>query len=231
MEVFPNGYTLAVPDGCFPLGTDTMALGHFANIPKRGRCLDLGSGCGALGVLLCSTRPDISVTGLELNPTAHDAAMENIRRNALTARMESICGDIREVPKLFPTGRFDVCVSNPPYYPGGPASRQTPYARRNDFCALSDLMRAAAWATKFGGDFFLVHKPEFLEDILVEARAAGFAAKRLCLLRHKPGLPVSLILVGLRKGGKPGMKWEEQTLYSENGQPSDFYKNIYHMEE
>ena len=92
-------------------------------------------------------------------------------------------------------------------------------------------MRAAAWATKFGGDFFLVHKPEFLEDLLVEARAAGFAAKRLCLLRHKPGLPVSLILVGLRKGGKPGMKWEEQTLYSENGQPSQFYKNIYHMEE
>ena len=156
MEQLPNEFTLNLPEGAFPLSTDSMVLSHFVRLPKNARVLDLGSGCGTLGLLLCAVNESCRVTGVELSQSAHLAAIDNIRRNGLTTRMESICVDVRQVPGSFPPGSFDVCVSNPPYFSGGPASRTAALARREDACSPADLFRAAAWTLKYGGDFFLV---------------------------------------------------------------------------
>ena len=70
MEYLPNGVTLEVPPGSFPLSTDSMALAHFVRLPRNARVLDLGSGCGTLGLLLCSVDSACRVTGVELSPSA-----------------------------------------------------------------------------------------------------------------------------------------------------------------
>ena len=57
MEQLPNGITLNLPEGAFPLSTDSMVLSHFVRLPKNARVLDLGSGCGTLGLLLCAIFP------------------------------------------------------------------------------------------------------------------------------------------------------------------------------
>ncbi|MBQ2927841.1 MAG: methyltransferase [Oscillospiraceae bacterium] len=229
MEHLPNGYTLSLCDGAFPLSTDSMVLSHFVKLPKHARILDLGSGCGTLGLLLCSKDPSCHVTGVELEEPVHQAALENICRNALPSRMESICADLRSVSERFSPGSFSCCVSNPPYFPGGPASKTTPLARREDTCTPEDLFRAASWALKFGGDFFLVHKPERLAELIAKASAYRLEAKRLCLVRHRADAPVSLVLLQLRKGAKPGLLWEELTLHNADGSPTPIYREIYHM--
>jgi len=229
MEFLPNGYTLEVAPGAFPLSTDSMVLSHFIRLPKNASVLDLGSGCGTLGLLLCSRDESCRITGIELEECAHNAAEENIRRNALGHRMESICADLRTVPERFAPGSFSCCVSNPPYFSGGPASRDFPLARREDTCTPEDLMGSAAWALKFGGDFFLVHKPERLAELIITAGQFRLEAKRLCLLRHKPDAPVNLILLQFRKGAKPGLLWEEITLRESDGTPTPIYKEIYHL--
>ena len=90
-------------------------------------------------------------------------------------------------------------------------------------------MRSAAWALKYGGDFFLVHKPEKLAELCAAGSKHGLEAKRLLLLRHRPGSPVALILLQLRKGAKPGLIWEEEILFLEDGSPTDYYRTLYHM--
>lgn len=229
MEHLPGGIQLDIPPSCFPLTTDSMALADFANVQGAKTVLDLGSGCGTLGLLLCARNERCHVTGVELDEAAHAAAEENIRRSRLDARMESICADMRRVPGLFGPGQFDCCISNPPYFSGGYASRLAS-ARREDACTLAQLMQCAAWALKYGGDFFLVHRPERLGEIIAQAGAFHLEAKRLCLVRHGPGKDVSLILLQLRKGGKPGLAFEELSLTDELGQPSREYKSIYHIE-
>lgn len=229
MELLHNGFTLNICPGGFPLSTDSMALSGFVSLPRNGKVLDLGSGCGTLGLLLCAKDPICQVTGIELTREAHETALENIAANDLTSRLTSICDDIRSVPQVLKPGSFSVCVSNPPYFPGGPQSLKTPLARREDTCSLEDLFRAAAWALQYGGDFYLVHKPERLAQICAIASVNHLEPKRLQLLRHKEGGPVSLILVQCRKGGKPGLLWEEAALYDQNGQPTDYYKNLYHL--
>ena len=114
MENLPNGLTLSLCEGAFPLSTDSMVLAHFARLPKQARVLDLGSGCGTLGLLLCSKDPNCHITGVELEEKAHLEALENIRRNQLASRMESICADLRSVSERFSPGSFSCCISNPP---------------------------------------------------------------------------------------------------------------------
>ena len=65
MEYFANGLTLSVSDDCFPLSTDSMLLADFVRLPKNARVLDLGSGCGTLGLLLCAQDANCTVTGVE----------------------------------------------------------------------------------------------------------------------------------------------------------------------
>lgn len=229
METLFNGFTLEIPPGGFPLSTDSMVLAHFIKLPRSARILDLGSGCGTLGVLLCARDPACTVTGFELTEHAHRAAQENIRANGLQSRMESICADLRQIPALLPQGSFSLCVSNPPYFSGGPVSHRTPLARREDGCTLAELLKSAAWALKYGGDLYLVHRPERLGEIIALAAPFRLEAKRLGLLRHSEGQRPSLILLQLRKGGKPGLSWEEITLYDKSGIPTEEYRAIYHI--
>ena len=230
MEQLPNGFTLSLCPGAFPLSTDSMVLSYFVRLPRNARVLDLGSGCGTLGLLLCSRDPNCRVTGVELEEAPHLAALENIRRNDLAARMESICADLRSVSAVFLPGSFDVCISNPPYFHGGPASRHTPTARREDTCTPEDLFAAAGRWVKYGGDFYLVHKPERLAQLIAEGAKNKLEAKRLCLVRHKEGAPVNLILLHFRKGANPGLQWEELTLHRADGSPTEDYHKIYHTD-
>ncbi len=227
MEYLPNGYTLEAADGSFPLSTDSMLLSHFIRLPRNARVLDLGSGCGTLGLLLCANNDHCAVTGIELDSAAHAAAQANIARNALQHRMNSICADLRDVP--LPAGSFDVCLSNPPYFAGGPASKVHPLARREDCCRPEELFLVAAKALKFGGDFFLVHKPERLAELIACGAQLQLEAKRLLLVRHRENAEFSLILLQFRKGAKPGLKIEENNLFDHDNNPTNFYRSVYHM--
>ena len=229
MELLRGKYTLHLPEGTFPLSTDSMVLADFVRLGRNASVLDLGSGCGTLGLLLCSRDEQCRVTGIELDKTAHEAALDNIHRNHLTDRMESICADLRSAQQQIPPGSFSACVSNPPYFPGGASSTSFPIARQEARCTLDDLFRSAAWAVKYGGDFFLVHKPERLAEICVTAARYQMEAKRLCLVRHRASDDVDLILVQCRKGAKPGLIWESLVLYEADGTPTGRCRQIYHI--
>ncbi len=227
MEYLSHNLTLHIPDGCFPLSTDSILLADFVRLPRNASVLDLGSGCGTLGLLLCAKDDSCTVTGIEINAAAHEAALDNRERNGLHSRLFSICADLRTVPQ----GNYAVCVSNPPYYTGGPASKKAPDARRDDTCSIADLFLSAARSLKFGGDFYLVHKPERLAELCAAAVKNGLEPKRLGLIRHHVGGPVSLILLACRKGAKPGLIWEEACLHDPDGTPTPYYNHLYHIQE
>lgn len=225
MEYLSNAVTLDTAGGAFPLTTDSMLLADFVRLPKNAQVLDLGSGGGTLGLLLCARDASCCVTGVERSEKAHAVAAQNIARNGLQSRLISICGDLRQ----FSGGPFHCCLSNPPYFSGGPASKTHALARREDHCSCAELFTAAARNLKFGGDFFLVHKPERLAELIACGARENLEAKRLRLVRHKAGGEISLILLSFRKGGKPGLVIDEVTLFDKDNNPTDFYKSVYHL--
>lgn len=63
LEQLPGGYTLST-EGAYPLSTDSMCLAAFAPLGKNWRIADLGSGSGALGLLLCAREESCSLESL-----------------------------------------------------------------------------------------------------------------------------------------------------------------------
>lgn len=227
-ELFPGGICYCPGSGTFPLSTDTMALGYFARLPKAAKVADLGSGSGALGLLLCGSHPDCTVTGLEIQETAHQAALENIARNRLEGRMKSVLGSVRDARQLFEAGSFSCVVSNPPYFPAGPGSSA---ARKELEGTLEDFFACAGWLLQFGGTFFLVHRTERLADLMVLGRKYGLEPKELRFLRHAPGSAPGLVLLSCRKGAKMSLKLlPDLILHGEDGSPTAEYRKIYHLD-
>ena len=195
-------YTLTWPDGVFPLGQDSLALGAFATVRAGWRVCDLGTGSGALLLLLARRQPELVLHGIELDPLAAGTARENLARNGLKGQI--VQDDLRRSP--LPAGRFDLVVSNPPYFPVG-AGGSGGSARSEEQCTLQELCAAAGRLTRNGGRFALCHRPERLVDVFAALREAGLEPQRLQLLRHSPAHPPSCVLVESVKQGRPGLEF------------------------
>ena len=232
-EVLFGRIRMTIPDAQFRVSTDSMVLADFCR-DAGGRGLDLGCGCGTLGLLLLAKCETLQVTGVEIQEPAARCAAENAAQNGLS-QFSVLHGDLREYRTLLPANGFDIVVSNPPYYPvsGGAAPDKLPLAiaRSEVCCTLSDLCACAAWCLRFGGSFFLVHKPERLTDLLVTLRENRLEPKRLQFVRHHPEASVSLVLVEARSGAKPGLTLQNDLiLHTSSGEKTADYKRLYHEE-
>ena len=196
-------YTLSWGDGIFPLGGDALALGAFASVRPGWRVCDLGTGSGALLLLLARRADRLALTGVEVDPLSAQTARNNLESNGLAG--EVVAGDLRTAP--LPAGGFDLVVSNPPYFPVGSGKSGGP-ARSEEFCSLAELCAAASRLVKNGGRFALCHRPERLVDVLCALRSCRLEPKRLKLAAHGPGHPPSLLLVEAVKQGRPGLKFD-----------------------
>lgn len=196
-------YTLSWPDGVFPLGGDSLALGAFATVKPRWRVCDLGTGSGALLLLLARRTEGLSLTGVELDLLSAQTARDNLLKNGLAG--EIMEGDLRKVN--LPAGGFDLVISNPPYFPVG-TGISGGHARSEECCTLDELCAAAARLVRNGGRFALCHRPERLTDVLCTLRSHNLEPKRLKLISHSPGHPPSVILVEGVRQGKPGLRLE-----------------------
>ena len=113
----------------FRLSTDCVLLAGFVNTAGAVRGIDLGCASGAIALLLLARTDKLHMTGLEIVPEAASLAEENMRANALEARSDIVCGDIRRHRELFKAGSFDLIVANPPYFPVG-SGKLSPDAAR-----------------------------------------------------------------------------------------------------
>ena len=194
-------YTLRWPEGVFPLGGDTLALGEFATLRKNWRVCDLGTGSGALLLLLKRRDETITLTGVELDSLSVSTARANLVENNLSG--EILQSDLRTAP--LPAGSFDLVISNPPYFSlaSGPSAG---CARSEETCTLDELCACAARLVRNGGRFALCHRPERLTDLMCTLRAHDLEPKRMKLLSHSPAHAPSVVLLECVKQGRPGLE-------------------------
>ena len=188
--------------GGFPLGQDTLLLGRFATLRRDGRVCDLGCGAGALPLLLLARESSLDLSGVELDGEAAALARRNLAENGLSGVIRT--GDLRRVREQFPAGRFDLVVSNPPYFPAG-SGESGGSARMELCCTLTQVCAAAAFLLKNGGRFALVHRPERLAGLMEALGQSGLEPKRLQMVQHDRDKPPSAVLVEAVRQGRPGL--------------------------
>lgn len=193
-------YELEQRPQVFPLGGDALALGRFATLRKGWRVCDLGTGSGVLLLLLAAREPRLELFGLDRDPAAVALTQDNLRHNELSGQIWT--GSWSQVP--FPPGRFDLVVSNPPYY--APGSGRDGGPARMEREGLDALCRAAARLLRNGGRFALSFPTDRMADLFETMRRWDLEPKRLKLLSHTPTKsPYALLAEGVRQG-RPGLQ-------------------------
>lgn len=232
-QLWPDGPRLIRDPDVFTLGTDAVLLSNFASGKRIKRLLDLGTGSGIIPLLLAWNREYISAIGIELQEKAAQLAQENMELNGLNDRISIIAADLRQwrEPKL--SGNFDLVVSNPPYFPVASGKvTDNPYiaiAREERMCTLEDICKTAAYYTKWGGSFCMVHRPERLAEAIYLLSSNGLEPKRLRLVHSQPQAAPSLILIEAKRGASPGLAIAPPlVLYNSDGGDSDEIRAIYH---
>lgn len=231
-ELGISGFVMEQDAKYLKLGTDAMLLSEFAKVRKRDRVCDLGSGCGAVSILLAARHPEISLCGVEIVEGAAALAKKNAAHNNIENRMQVVCADLKKCEELFEAGSFDAVVSNPPFMAlssGIKTEREELLCARMELCCtIDDVCRAASHLLKFGGSFSLVYRPSRLSDLFAALIKYNMAPKRMRLVQDTVCAEPSLVLLEARKGGGSGIKLLPTLIVkNEDGTETKEIKRIY----
>lgn len=120
-----NGFTFkqffVAHDRCeMKVGTDSILLGAWADVSDiTGKILDIGSGSGLLALMLAQRTTDsVQIDAVELDDNAALQATENFAQSPWASRMALHHSALQSFAAQMPS-RYDLIISNPPYYQPG----------------------------------------------------------------------------------------------------------------
>ena len=214
-ERLSDDIKIAVTDD-HTFGTDAVLLAAFANIKRKDRALDMGTGCGIIPFLWLRDKEQSRVTCLDIQENAIEQVSASIKENSLENRLEAHLCDLREIEKEFSPEGFTLVTMNPPYKPMNTGfeslGESARIARHEVCCNVEDAVKAANYLLTYGGRFCMCHRPERLVDALSIMRSYKLEPKRLRFVVDKAGEEPFLFLVEGKKGGKPFLRVEKELV-------------------
>lgn len=219
-------------DAVFSFSTDALLLGHFTEVRKRDRILDMCAGNGVIPLLL-SDKGNNVITGVEIQPQLVNMAERSIRYNHLEDRITMVQMDINALVQAYAPAQFDLITCNPPYFKENQTNQHQleahKIARHEIFCTLDDCLRVSNHLLKEGGRIVMVHRAERMLDLFESMRHYRIEPKRLHMIYSKPGKAAQTIIVEGRKGGRQGLDIAPPFyIYDAQGDYTPEMKEIYY---
>ncbi len=229
-----NGYRIIQNDETFSFSIDAVTLAHFASKKNNKKILDLGTGTGVIPILIESRTKNNSFVAFELQEKSFDMATRSVELNNLSSKIKVINDDIKNVNNYYDSGYFDIVTTNPPYMESGTGAikdnSHKAIARTESTATLHDFIKTAEYSLKFGGYFYMVHRPNRLVDILHLMRLEKIEPKTIQFIQPFSGKEPNIVLIEGLKGGKPSLKiLDNLIVYDDNRcytkQMNDIYYN------
>lgn len=209
---------------------DTIVLSDFVRIPKGTKSIiDFGTGNGAI-MLYLSQRFDGAISGLEIQENRYLLAQHNIKLNNLENRLTVKQVDVKTYRH---EKRVDIIVSNPPFFKVNQETKQSldldmQIAKHEIHLNLETLIDAVSKNIKHGGLFFMVHKADRLEDIILILNQFDFKLKRVRFVHPSTIHEPNQVLIEAKFKGQGHLIVEPPLFqYKEKGVYSDEMHAIY----
>lgn len=221
----------------FCFGIDSVILSDFAKSIKPGsRVLDLGTGNGIIATLLCGKTKLKEIIGVEIQSEVCNLARKSIAYNHLEDKFSILEANIKDLDTQLPLASFNAIVTNPPYKKectGIPNEAYTKFIARHEMaCNLEDIIRVSSKLLEDKGEFYMVHRPERLVDILSLLRCYQLEPKVLRFVQGKVERRPKLVLIKAVRNA--GVFLEVQSpliIYQQNGEYTEEMKEIQRKKE
>lgn len=216
----------------FCFGMDSVLLSDFAKEIKKGSIvLDLGSGTGIVSILLSKKIEAKKITGIEIQKEICKMSQRSAKLNNLK-NVEFINEDIKNILNIYEQSKIDAIVTNPPYMKkntGLKNENENKLISRHEVkCTLEDVVKMSSMLLKNNGEFYMVHRPDRLVDIIETLRKYKLEPKKIKMIYPNNKKESNLILIKAIKNSGSFLKIEKPLyIYKEDGTYTDEVMEIY----
>jgi tRNA1Val (adenine37-N6)-methyltransferase len=206
----------------YRFGVESLLLPGFVN-PEAAEMVDLGCGSGVISLVMVRFCGIEKAWGVEIQAGLADRARRSVEHNGFSKSIEIVKADLKALDGVLPAGKFELVVSNPPYWPAqiGQVSREEEKAlgKHEIACSASDVVAAAARLLKPQGRFCLVFSSERLFELLALLFGHGLRPARLRMVHGRVELASKNCLVEAVRGGSGRMVVEPPLIvYDKSGE-------------
>ncbi len=214
---------------CFT--TDSVLLANFVKCKSKDKVVEFCSGSGVISILAYAKNKCKDYSLVEIQPRLADMSSRTVELNNLQEYIKVYNMSFQDFAKQN-CEKLDVVICNPPYISSAGSdknlSEEIKIARHEITMNLNDLAVSISKTLKYGGKFFVVHKAERFDEILLKFASNNLAIKNVVFCHPKEDKEASFVLFEGLKGGKNGLKVLPPLILNEkNGEISAQVKGIY----
>lgn len=124
----------------FRVGTDGLLLGALSSVNDVKNIIEVGTGTGLISLMLAQRNREAQITAMDIDENAVRLAKENFEKSPFSKNLEAIYQDYKT---FNPSERFDLIVSNPPYFATNSSSKDL-WARQQIQLSFENLISKSA---------------------------------------------------------------------------------------
>jgi len=232
-----KGLKIIQNDKWFKYGMDSVILTDFSKkIKNNSKVLDIGTGTGIISILLSKKINVKKIVGFEIQDEVADMAKRSVRLNHLEEKIDIINENIVNIQNYYDNNYFDAIITNPPYQKNNTGlkseNEKNLISRHEIKCSLEDIILKSFYVLKDKGEFYMVHRPERLVDILYLMRKYKIEPKELRFVYSKVEEKPNIILIKGVKNAKEFLKiLKPLIVYNEDGSYTEEILRIYNKKQ
>jgi len=186
--------------------------------------LDVGSGCGVLGLLVARDNK-VQAEGVDKQWAFCEYTKKNAEVNGIAYTMHQ--SDFLEYED---EKGFDVIISNPPFYHEGSSKSENEMrhtARYNTHLPMDKFFKKVSRLLGPRGHFVFCYDPQQFQSICIGLAAAKLTIETVQFVHPKVDRKASLVMVQARKGSRSLMKTREPFIAFDEDEFSPQAQEIY----
>ncbi|WP_455755726.1 tRNA1(Val) (adenine(37)-N6)-methyltransferase [Sulfurimonas sp.] len=196
------------PESGYCYNSDSVFLYDFiSSFKPKGKVLDVGAGCGIVGLLVARDNPKVELEAVEKQDLFVEYATNNARVNKIEYKIHK--SDFLELDVNY---KYDYIISNPPFYPEGVKKSDNEMlfnARYNINLPLKDFFKKISRILKPNSHFIFCYDATQFGLICAELDKVKLRVVDVQFVHPKIDRGASLVMIHARNGSKSLMKvWE-----------------------
>lgn len=178
------------------VGTDGVLLGAWTQVGEAKTVLDIGTGTGLIALMLAQ-RCDARILALEIDKDAAIQANENVAKSLWKERIKITCEDFLSHQSRY---KYDVIVSNPPYFSNSLKSpdSQRNLARHTNGLTLKELIGKSAELLNTNGHISLIIPADCEDEVKEIVNTNHLQISKILEVCTRSDLPPKRLLIEIK---------------------------------
>jgi len=187
--------------------------------------LDVGAGCGEVGLLVARDNPKVELEAVEKQDVFVQYSTINARVNKIECKLHK-----SNFLDLIVESKYDYIVSNPPFYPDGATKSENEMlanARYNSNLPLGEFFKKVSQLLKPHSHFVFCYDASQFGVICAELERVKLRVVDVQFVHPKVDRGASLVMIHARNGSKSLMKVWPPLMSFEGSEISQEAQKIY----